>query len=52
VNRPVVATLPELLGAVERIDDPDAGLREPRIVSRGLFAEDSVVRVASSQNPL
>ena len=43
MHRPVGARLAIFAGAVDRVDDPDAGFGEPRIVVLFLFGEEPVV---------
>jgi len=46
VDRPVLATvLPELPGAVQRVDDPDAGGVQPAKIVDRLLGEDGVGRM-------
>jgi hypothetical protein len=56
MDRPVGATLAELAGAVERVEDPNPIRRKPRWVVHGLLREDGVAgpcrRKASMEEPM
>ena len=44
MNGPVLAAGGELLGAVERVDDPDAVLLQTAQIIGGLFRQDAILR--------
>jgi hypothetical protein len=52
VHRKVLSALAVLLGPVEGIHDPDAGLRESPPVARRLLAQDAVVGIAAGEDSL
>jgi hypothetical protein len=52
VDRPVLTAFAVLLGAVERIHDPDTGLREPFRIARRFLAQNSIFGIAAREDSL